>query len=92
MNKKNQEESYWKKYFSGWNLIINLLIAFLPASLVSFLLKEGMGLGGGLVMLGPLFGFIYLTGLLREKISKLYKKVVEKENKVENEEIVENNK
>ncbi len=74
MNKQNneqkiQEESVWKKYFSGWNFVINALIAFIPASLVIGILRE-LGIRGALVMVGVLWGFVYLVGLLREKISK----------------------
>lgn len=64
----NQEMSVWKKYFSGWNFVINALIASIPASLVIGILRE-LGIRGALVMVGILWGFIYLAGLIREKIS-----------------------
>lgn len=64
---KTQERSIWKKYFSGWNFIINALIAWIPASLVIGILRA-MGFRGALLMTGVLWGFIYLAGLLREKI------------------------
>ncbi len=91
IEQKNQEESVWKKYFSGWNFIINALIAFIPASIAITILRE-MGFGGALVIVGILYGFIYLAGLLREKISKKGKKVTKKTEKVENEKVIRNNK
>lgn len=63
-----QEQSAWKKYFSGKNFLINGLIAIIPASLVIGILRE-LGLRGALVTMGILFGFVYLAGLIREKIS-----------------------
>ncbi len=65
---KNQELLIWKKYFSGWNFVINCLIALIPASIVIGILRE-MGLGGALIIGSILFGFIYLAGFVREKIS-----------------------
>lgn len=64
----NQGMSVWRKYFSGWNFVINALIALIPASLVIGILRE-LGIRGALVVLGILWGFIYLAGLIREKIS-----------------------
>jgi len=85
---RNQERSVWKKYFSGRNFIINALIAFIPASIAITILRE-MGFGGALIMVGVLWGFIYLAGLLREKISsKRNKKIVENIEKIENEKVV----
>lgn len=63
-----QEQSAWKKYFSGKNFLINGLIAIIPASLAIGILKE-LGLRGALVSMGILFGFVYIAGLIREKIS-----------------------
>lgn len=96
MNKQNneqkiQEESVWKKYFSGRNFIVNALIAFIPATLVITILRE-LGIRGALVMVGVLWGFIYLAGLLREKISKKSKKGIEEIDRVENEKVIKNNK
>lgn len=88
---KNQEESAWKKYFSGWNFIINALIAFIPASIAIAILRE-MGFRGALIIVGVLWGFIYLAGLLREKISKESKKSVDGANKVENGKVIKNDK
>lgn len=68
MNTKNeQNQSVWKRYFSGWNFIINALIALIPASIVITIMRE-LGIRGGLVMFGVLWSFIYLAGWLREKI------------------------
>jgi len=91
IEQKNQELSIWKKHFSGWNFVINALIALIPASLVIGILRE-MGFRGALVICGVLWGFIYLVGLLREKIGKRSKKVVEKIEKVENEKVIRNDK
>lgn len=79
---KSQDVSIWKKYFSGRNFVINILIAFIPATLVITILRElGIrGALGSLVMVGVLWGFIYLAGLLREKISKRGNKEMEKKN------------
>jgi len=79
IEQKNQEPSISKKYFSGWNFVINALIALIPATLVITILRE-LGIRGALVMVGVLWGFIYLVGLLREKISKRGNKKMEKEN------------
>ena len=88
-----QYQSAWKKYFSGKNFLINGLIAIIPASLVIGILRE-LGLRGALVTMGILFGFVYLAGLIREKISgrkqeKSTPKVIE--NSVENQSIITNN-
>ena len=85
---KNQEVSIWKKYFSGGNFVINALIAFIPATLAITILRE-LGIRGALVMVGVLWGFIYLAGLLREKISK---KGIEEIERVEDEKVIKNNK
>jgi len=68
-NKKPQEKSSWNKYFSGWNIIINGLIAFIPITVVWVILEE-IGLRGAIIKCGVIYGFIYLAGLSREKISK----------------------
>ncbi|MDO8676315.1 MAG: PsbP-related protein [Candidatus Azambacteria bacterium] len=72
--KNNQNQTTWKKYFSGWNFLINGLIAILPASLVIGILRE-LGLRGALVTTGILFGFVYLAGLVREKIGGRKRKI-----------------
>jgi len=72
-----QDQSAWKKYFSGKNFLINGLIAIIPASLVIGILRE-LGLRGALVTMGILFGFVYLAGLIREKITNKNKKNKEK--------------
>jgi len=89
-----------KNYFSGWNFVINFLIAFIPASMVAAILRElakgilinhyqnllsegggppeelaaKLALQGGLlnavITIVVIFGFIYLVGLLRKKISE----------------------
>lgn len=69
IERKNQGASIWKKYFSGWNFVINALIASIPASLVIGILRE-LEIRGALVVVGTLWGFIYLAGLMREKINK----------------------
>ncbi len=87
-----KEESAWKKYFSGWNLVINSLIAFIPATIVIAILRE-MGFGGALIMVGVLWGFIYLVGLLREKTSnKRTKKIAEDIKKSEDRKVVKKDK
>lgn len=105
MNSQNenndQKKSTWEKYFSGQNLLINGLIALIPASLAIVILRE-LGLGGGLVTGGILFGFVYLAGLVREKIgsrrSKIAtQKIVESNNDIhqlhtDNKEISKNSK
>ena len=53
----NQRASVWKKYFSGWNFVINALIALIPASLVIGILRE-MGLGGALII-SEYYGDLY---------------------------------
>lgn len=91
IGQKNQELSIWKKHFTGWNFVINVLIALIPASLVIGILRE-MGFGGALIIIGVLWGFIYLAGLLREKISKGGKKTIERTDKIENKKVIKNNK
>lgn len=66
---RNQEESVWKKYFSGWNLLINGVIAFIPAIITTVILLE-MRLPSALASALPIIGFVYLVGMIREKISK----------------------
>ena len=70
-NENNQKKSVWKKYLSGWNLLINGLIALVPTGVVIQILKE-LGLRGVLVTVIVLFGFIYLSGFIREKIKQNY--------------------
>jgi hypothetical protein len=90
---KKQDQSTWKKHFSGKNFLINGLIAIIPASLVMGILRE-LGLRGALVTVGILFGFVYLAGFIREKISgrkqeKSTPKVIE--SSVENQPATTNN-
>lgn len=80
---KSQDVSIWKKYFSGWNFVINALIALIPASVVISILRE-LGIKGALVMVGVLWCFIYLAGLLREKIGRKSNKKVEKNADIKN--------
>ncbi len=80
VKQKNSKLSIWKKYFSGWNLVINALIAFIPASLPMIILKE-IGFGG-VLMATVLFGFIYLVGISREKANKKYNPKGKKTNSV----------
>jgi len=64
----------WKKHFSGWNLLINGLISLLPAATVIGILRE-LGIGGALIIGSVILGFIYLAGVIREKITnKIVKK------------------
>lgn len=58
-----------RRHFTGGNFVINSLIALIPASLVIGILRE-IGFGGALIIVGVLWGFIYLVGELRERISK----------------------
>ena len=62
------DEEVSESHFYGWNLLINGLVAMAPAGVVIQILKE-LGVRGGLVIAGIFFGFIYLVGLAREKIS-----------------------
>lgn len=62
------DEEVSKSYFYGWNLLVNGLLAMIPTGVIIQILKE-LGVRGGLVTVGVLFGFIYLIGLAREKIS-----------------------
>ena len=66
---KNQELSIWGKYFSGWNLLINGVIAFIPAVIVTVILLE-MGFSSTLASALPIISFVYIAGLVRGKISK----------------------
>lgn len=56
-------------YFRGWNLIINFFIAFLPAIFVTAILLE-VGVPRGLADALPIIAFVYLTGIVREKLSR----------------------
>ena len=64
------DEEVSKSYFYGRNLIVNGLIAIIPTGILMSLLKE-LGMRHGSIIAGTLilFGFIYLIGLTREKIS-----------------------
>ena len=66
---KIQERSVWKKYFSGWNLLINGVIAFIPAVMVTVILLE-IGFPRALASALPIISFVYFVGLVREKIIK----------------------
>lgn len=66
-NEPNKKQSAGK-HFSGKDLFINFLIAAIPASVIIAILDE-LGLRGALVMMGVLYGSIYLTGYIREKIA-----------------------
>ncbi len=71
-NTKNK--TGWKKHFTTKNLIINGLIALIPASLIIGILRE-LGFGGALIMGSVILGSMYLIGEIREKIKrKLWKK------------------
>ena len=88
-----------KNYFTGWNFVINTLIAIIPASMLATILREittgiiknhyqkllneggnpeelasKLAVQGGLlnavITIVVIFGFIYLVGLLRKKISE----------------------
>jgi len=63
------QKSKWKRYFRGWNLIINFSIAFLPAIFVTAILLE-VGVPRGLADALPIIIFVYLTGIVREKLSR----------------------
>lgn len=54
---------------TGWNLILNLLIALVPASLNLWILRE-IGIRGALVTMAVIFGWVYLVGGIREQLSK----------------------
>jgi len=100
-----------KNYFTGWNFVINTLIAFIPASMVATILRELVtgifqnryqkllieggnpeeiaselavqgGLLGTVITVVVIFGFIYLVGLIRKKISERGKKKAEKGNSI----------
>lgn len=64
------DEEVSKSYFYGWNLLINGLIAIIPTGILIRLLKD-LGMRHGSIIAGSLilFGFIYLIGFTREKIS-----------------------
>jgi len=63
------QKSKRKRYFRGWNLIINFFIAFLPAIFVTAILL-GVGVPRGLANALPIIIFVYLTGIVREKLSR----------------------
>jgi len=74
IKKNNQQNNSrnktgWKRHFTGKNMIINGLIALFPASLIIGILRE-LGIRGALVIVGVIFGLIYLAGEIREKIKK----------------------
>jgi len=64
---KTQERSVWKKYFSGWNLLINGGIAFIPAVIMTVILLE-IGFPSALASALPIISFVYFIGLVRERI------------------------
>jgi len=66
--KNNYNGSNWKKYFSGWNFLINGVLALIPGGFSMTILLEA---GIGVIAILPFFGFIYLIGLLREKIIEI---------------------
>lgn len=57
----------WGRHFSGRNILINGLISFIPVSIIYSILSE-LGFGGVLILLGLMFGIMYLTGTIIEKI------------------------
>ncbi len=67
--KENQQQPAWKRYFRGWNLFINGIIAFIPAIMVTVILLE-IGFPNALASALPIISFVYLVGIIREKISK----------------------
>lgn len=69
----------WKRHFTGKNIIINGLIALIPASLIIAILKE-LGLGGALIIGSIMFGLIYLIGEIRERISRFIRSIKKKNN------------
>lgn len=64
------DEEVSKSYFYGRNLIVNGLIAIIPTGIFMGLLKE-LGMRHGSIIAGTLilFGFIYLIGFTRERLS-----------------------
>jgi hypothetical protein len=54
---------------TGWNLILNFLIAFVPDCLVLGILSE-IGIRGALVTVAVIFGSVYLVGGIREQLAK----------------------
>lgn len=72
-NNSSKKSSGWRRHFAGKNLIINIIISFIPASIAYTILSE-MGFGGVLVLAGLMFVFIYLSGTIFGKIVSLIKK------------------
>ena len=66
-NSKNETE--WRKHFTPKNIIINGLIALIPASLIIGILRE-LGFGGALIIGSVILGSMYLVGKIREKIKR----------------------
>ena len=66
-NSKN--ETGWKRHFTPKNMIINGLIALIPASLIIGILRE-LGFGGALLMGSVIFVSMYLVCKIREIIKK----------------------
>lgn len=69
INKNNKSQPAWKRYFRGWNLLINGAISFVPAIMVTVILLE-VGFPSTLSLALPIISFVYVIGMLREKISK----------------------
>jgi len=66
-----EETESWLRHFTPKNLIINGLIALIPASIIIQIMKEsGMG---GIVSLLIIFGSIWLVGTIREEINNKLK-------------------
>jgi hypothetical protein len=73
INNNSKNKKGWKRHFAGKNIIINGLIAVMPASLIVGILKE-LGFGGAIVICGIIFGLMYLIGEIREKITEIFTK------------------
>jgi len=59
----------WSRHITPKNLVINAVISFIPMALTIGILRE-VGLGGALIIVGVMFGYICLAGILREKLMK----------------------
>ena len=70
---EQEKKSNWKRHFTPKNLVINAIIALIPMSLTIGILRE-IGFGGALIIVTVMFGYIYLAGILREKLMKYINK------------------
>lgn len=66
----NSKTYSWKKYFSGWNFVVNGLIACVPATYIIFGLSDILGINGVLVTIGVWWGLIYIVGRSIEKLKE----------------------